>query len=112
GPRCARRRVWQEQDALAGQARRQMREEFLRGCIDPVHVLENEDEWRSLARSEKHVTQRVEGPFHELRPGHAIEEFGRRGDAEKVGEQDDRLLTFYAQELKLVGDAMPQLLAG
>ena len=82
---------------MAGQAPRQMREEFLRGRIDPVHVLDDEDEGRRLARAEEHVAKHAQGPLLELRTGQAIEEFRRGGDAEEVGEQDDRLLSLQAR---------------
>ena len=42
---------------MARQAPRQVREELLGGRIDPVHVLDDEDEERRLARAEEHLAQ-------------------------------------------------------
>ena len=111
GRRVARARRQHQQDAMAGQARRQMREEFLRGRVDPVHVLDDQDERRRFARAEQHVAQHVEGPLLQLGARQAVEKFRRRGHAEEVGEQDGRFLAFQAEELKLFGDTVPELLA-
>ena len=97
---------------MARQAPRQVREEFLRGRIDPVHVLDDEDEEGGLARAEEHLAQQLVGPLLELRAGQAIEEFRRGGDAEEVGEQDDRVLSLQAEELELVGHPVSDLVAG
>ena len=76
---------------MARQARCEVGEEFLRGRVDPVDVLDDEDEWRQLARAEKHVAKHAEGPLLELGAGQAIEKLRRRGDAEEVGEQNGSL---------------------
>ena len=49
--RIARPRRQHQQDALTGQASRQMREEFLGGRIDPVEIFDNQDEGGCLART-------------------------------------------------------------
>src|SRR2546426_3686667 len=97
---------------MAGQARRQTREEFLRGRIDPVNVLEDQDEWRCLARAEKDFTEHAEGPLLELGTEQAVEKFNRGGRAEEVGEQERPFLSLQAQELKLFANPAPDFLAG
>src|SRR5262249_38812789 len=89
----------------------QVREEFLRSRIDPVHVLDDEDEERPLARAEEYVAQQIKGPLLELGARQAIEEFRRGGNAKEVGEQNGRLLSLHSQELKLVGHPASQLVA-
>ena len=107
----ARPRRQHQQDAMAGQAGRQMRQEFLGGRIDPVHVLDDEDERRQRAGAEEHVAQRAQEPLFQLRTGKAVEKLRRGGHTEEVGEQDGALLPLQAQALQFLGDAAPDLLA-
>ena len=93
GRRVTRPRRQHQQNAMARQARCEVGEEFLRSRVDPVDVLDDEDEWRQLARAEKHVAKHAEGPLLELGTGQAIEKLRRRGDAEEVGEQNGSLLS-------------------
>src|SRR6266581_3523004 len=73
------------------QAPCQIGEEFLRGRIDPVHVLDDENERPSVARAEEHVAKHAQGPLFQLGSGKAAEEFRRSRHAKKVGEQYGRL---------------------
>src|SRR5262245_33931250 len=96
---------------MAEQARRQMRQEFLGGRIDPVQVLDDENERRQLAGAEEHVAQYAQEPLFQLSTGQAVEKLRRGGHAEEVGEQNRALLILQAQALQFLGDAAADLLA-
>ena len=89
-----------------------MGQELIRGRVDPVHVLDDEDERLLLAHAEKHVANRAEGPLLELGARQPVEEFRRRRHAQEMGEQDTPLLPLQAQELVLLGHMTTDLVGG
>src|SRR5262249_25454862 len=96
---------------MAGQACRQMRQEFLGSRIDPVHVLDDEDKWHQLAGAEEHVAHHVQEPLFQLSTGKAVEKLRRGRHAKKMGEQHGALFSLQTQELELLSDTTPELLA-
>src|SRR2546428_13714217 len=97
---------------MAGQAPRQLGQKFLGAGVDPVEMLDCEDDRSRLAHAEEHVAEHAEGPLLELRDAEAIEKFLGGGDAEEVGEEERPFYSLEAQELKLLGHASLDLLAG
>src|SRR5215468_2246154 len=89
-----------------------MREELLRGRVDPVHVLDEDDDRPCVAHAKEEVTNRVQGPFLELGTGHAIEKFRWGGHPEEVGQQHGRFVALEAYEPELFNYATPDIFAG
>src|SRR5215467_15707327 len=89
-----------------------MREELLRGRVDPVHVLDDDDDRPCVAHATEEVTNRVQGAFLELGTGHAIEKFRWGGHPEEVGQQHGRFVALEAYEPELFNYATPDIFAG
>src|SRR5262252_9463726 len=89
-----------------------MREELLRSRVDPVHVLDDDDDRPCVAHAKEEVTNRVQGPFLELGTGHATEKFRWGRHPEEVGQQDGRFVTLEAQDPELFDDASPDVFTG
>src|SRR5215467_1681352 len=89
-----------------------MREELLRGRIDPVHVFDDEDDRPRFAHAKEELTNGAKGPLLELGTGHATEKFRWGGHPEEVGKQDGRFVALEAQEPELFDDATPDVFAG
>src|SRR2546421_10522053 len=89
-----------------------MAEELVRARVDPVDVLDDQDDRLRLARTNKHVAEQVEGPSLELRRRQPIEKFWRSRNSEEVREQDGSFFFLEAQALKSLIDASADLLAG
>src|SRR5215467_416531 len=89
-----------------------MREELLRGRIDPVHVFDDEDDRPRFAHAKEELTNGAKGPLLELGTGHAIEKFRWGRHPEEVGKQDGRLVALEAKEPELFDDATPDAFAG
>ena len=104
--RGARARAQEQQHALSGERGRQVPEEFLGAGVEPVDVLDDDDERLAAARAEQHRGDGAEGPLLELGGREAGQEFRRRGGAEEMGEQDRRLLVVDPEAPEARGDAI------
>src|SRR5205823_3036006 len=89
-----------------------MAEELVRARVDPVDVLDDQDDRLRLARTNKQIAEQVEGPSFELRRRQPIEKFWRSRNPEEVREQDRSFFSLEAQALKSLIDASADLLGG
>src|SRR5262249_1528675 len=112
GRRVAWPRRQQQQDGMAGQAAGKIREELLRGRVDPVHVFDDEDDRPRVAHAEEDVANGAEGPLLELGTGQAAEKLLRGRYPEEVSKQNGRFFALEAEESELFGDPVSDLFDG
>src|SRR6266545_965473 len=87
-----------------------MREKFFRARIQPVNILDDEEDERRLARAKEQVAERAEGPLLELSAADAIEKLRRGGHPKEVRDQDPPVFSFQAQILEPLTDAFADFL--
>ena len=84
--------------------------ELRRARVQPVHVLDEEQDRCRPARAQEDVAQEPQGPLLELGRGEAFDELRRRRDAEEMGEEGQRLLSLHIELLEPLGDVAAYIL--
>ena len=99
-----------EEDRQAGQTFSQRAQVLLRGCVDPVQVLNREDQWPDAAGADRHLPECLERPLLEGVSGEHLQALRSLLDAEQVKHVRRGLRNVHAQLVQrgayLAGDRL------